>query len=186
MVPNIVRRIFSILWGNGPTRDQTKPEPNAKSTGNAAGLPVERLRQVEHHKPTAESVDKARTVDNTMQAIRTPVPEGIDHPDKRRVFLWILHLLRLVTTARLGFPVWKLPPGEARSYSRFNTKSYGYLDALTTLLLRRDEVVAAVESSPGTGVILSDDTEVHCHFLLYHLTQLTHIPVRRSGGSRIL
>jgi hypothetical protein len=30
-------------------------------------------------------------------------------------------------------------------------QSYGYLDALTTLLLRRDKIVAVVESSPGSG-----------------------------------
>ena len=164
-----VGKIFQFLTGGAAI---TNSEP---TVGNAASLPVEQLIQVEHHKPTAESVDKARPMDNTpMQATR----KGINHPNKRQVFLWILHLLRLVTTARHGFLAWKLSPSEAHSYSCLNTKSYGYLNALTTLLLRWDEIVAAVESSPGTGIILSDNIQVHCYFLLYHLTQLSHISVR--------
>jgi len=68
-------------------------------------------------------------------------------------------------------------------------QSYGYLDALTTLLLRRDEIVAAVESAPGSGVIMSQsatgdavtstnpqaEVSSSCHFYLvlspsHHLT----------------
>jgi len=107
----------------------------------------------------------------------TALQEGIDNPNKAELFQWILHLLRLVTTVSYGFPAWKLEPGVARSSSRFHTQSYGYLDALTTLLLRRDEVIAAVESLPGSGVVMSDNKsknhEVRWPFYLYHLAQIT-------------
>jgi hypothetical protein len=140
----------------------------------------------------AISVGGARPMyKSPLQATRSE-PEGIFHPDKLELFRWILLLLRLVTTVRLGFPVWKPKPDEADSVSRFHTQSYGYLDALTTLLLRRDEIIAAVESSPGSGFIMSDDKstgpEVRWHLYLYHLAQFIHISVRRFrvGGSKIL
>jgi hypothetical protein len=118
--------------------------------------------------------------------------QGIFHPDKQELFRWILLLLRLVTTFRLGFPLWKPKPNEADSVSRFHTQSYGYLGALTTLLLRRDEIVAAVESSPGSGFIMSDDKstgpEVRWRSYLHHLARVIHISVRRfrTGGSGLL
>jgi hypothetical protein len=101
---------------------------------------------------------------------------GINHPDKAERFRWILLLLRLVTTVMDGFPAWKLPPTEARKLSRFHTQSYGYLDTLTTLMLRRDEIVATAKCSPGRGTIMSEgkltNTEVCWHLYTQHLTQI--------------
>ena len=140
---------------------------------------------------TAVSVDEAKPMDNAPLEATKSGAEGIFHANKPELFRWILLVLRLITTVCLGLLVWKPKLEEADSVSRFHTQSYGYLDALTTLLLRRDEIVAAVESSPGSGIIMSDDKstgrEVRWHFYLYHLAQLIHLSVRRfRGGSRIL
>jgi hypothetical protein len=201
MVLGLIGKIFDFLVG-GPRDSGPRDEPE------------------EHHgrlSPTTAvlPVDGARPMDNTPLEETSRETEGIYHPNQQDLFQWILLLLRLVTTVRLGSPVWKPKPEKAESVSRFHTQSYGHLDALTTLLLRRDEIVAAVESSPGSGFIMSDDkstgmsddkstgmsddkstgmsddkstgAEVRWHFYLCHLAQLIHISVRRvRGGSRIL
>jgi hypothetical protein len=55
-------------------------------------------------------------------------------------------------------------------------QSYGYLDALTTLMLRRDKIVATAECSLGRGTIMSEgklmNTEVRWHLYMQHLTQI--------------
>jgi hypothetical protein len=126
-------------------------------------------------------------MDNSPSQATGGGPEATDSPDKPAIFRQILILLRLVTTIGFGFPAWKLEPDEARLSSRFHTKSYGYLDAITTLLLRRDEIVAAVENAPGSGIIMSQsaagdtvtstnpEVRSSCHFYLvsspsHHLT----------------
>jgi hypothetical protein len=174
MFDRLLGQIFNIFRGS--PRD---PEPRDKVGDDAIMI-----------------VGDARPMDNLntpSQATGSkPELEGLLHPDRKELFHWLLLLLRLVTTIRFGFPVWKFEPKEANSVGRFHTQSYGYLDALTTLLLRRDEIVAAVEISPGSGFIMSDDkskdAEVRWHFYLYHLAQLIHISVRRFnfGGFRLL
>jgi hypothetical protein len=104
----------------------------------------------------------------------TPITIGIHHPDKPLVFRTLLVIYQLITTIRLGFPGWKVT-GDSRPPDRFTTKSYGYVDALITLGLRRDEIIAAVEIAPGSGVMVSESSEgkptdekpqVCCQFLL--------------------
>ena len=75
--------------------------------------------------------------------------EAIDHSNKPELFQWILLLLRLVTTVCLGFPACKPEPDKADSVSRFYMQSYGYLDALATLLLRREGLLLQSRVHPG-------------------------------------
>jgi hypothetical protein len=147
MVLEFVGKIFDFIIGGPPRACDLRP-PLVRDDSE---------QEAEHDESqvTADLVDKARPMDNIPRQ-RSEL-EGINHKNKPELFQWILLLLRLVTTVSFGFPAWKPEPDKANSVSRFHTQSYGYLDALTTLLLRRDEIVAAVESSPGSGVILSDD-----------------------------
>ena len=111
----------------------------------------------------------------------TPITIDINHPDRPLVFRTILVIYQLITTIRFGFPGWKTlsadadTTGDSRPLNRFMTKSYGYVDALITLGLRRDEIIAAVEIAPGSGVMVSGSCEgkstnekpqVCCQFLL--------------------
>ena len=119
----------------------------------------------------------ASPMDVPFQATRGE-PEAADDSDSE-TFRMTLLSLQLVTTVRDGFPAWKHGEGEAKLASRFHRQSYSYLDAITTLLLRKDEIVAAVESSPGSGIIMSrsgdksTNPEVRCHF--YFVPHLARI-----------
>ena len=157
---NFFGKIFDFIAG-GPAAFQNFQLPkDQRDHDSDASSPqaVERL-QAEHRYPTAESEPvKAGLMDNAPSQATSGGSDAVYHTDtadNSEIFRRILLLLRLVTTVSCGFPAWKLEQGEANSSSRFHTQSYGYLDAITTLLLRRDEVVAAVESSPGSGIIMS-------------------------------
>ena len=135
-----------------------------------------------HQTSTAESLPvKAPSLDNTPFQATSVRPEAIDYSNKLEMFRRILLLLRLVTTVSYGIPVWELDRGEANLSSRFHTKSYGYLDALTTLLLRRDEIVAAVESSPGSGFIMSqsgnESTKHEVHWHVYFVPSHSNLSI---------
>jgi len=175
MVWEFVGKIFDFIVGGPPQARDPRPSQDEQVEVERHGHSL--------NEPTAESVDNLNLKATPMDNAPLQAPKGIGHQDKRELFQWILLLLRLVTTARFGFPAWKPEPDEADSVSRFHTQSYGYLDAITTLLLRRDEIVAAVESSPGSGIIMSDDKstnpEVRWHFYLYHLAQIVRVSVRR-------
>jgi hypothetical protein len=189
MVLEFVGKIFDFIVGGPPHAHDSDPRP---SQDEQVELEVDHSLD----EPTTESVDNLNLDATPMDNALFQAPKGICHTgkgqDKTELFQWILILLRLVTTVHFGFPAWKPEPDEADSVSRFHMQIYGYLNAITTLLLRRDEIVAAVESSPGSGIIMSDDKstnpEVRWHLYLYHLTQIVRVSVRRFGvgGSRIL
>ena len=160
MALKFVRKIFDFLIGGPPLEPRmAQPEVTPQSMQDSeASLSL-----------ISDDILLPRGYSNPVEAI--------DHSNKPELFQWILLLLRLVTTVRLGFPACKPEPDKADSVSRFHMQSYGYLDALATLLLRRDEIVAAVESSPGSGIVMSENestpenprAEVRWPFYLYHL-----------------
>ena len=180
MALTILRKIFDFLAGGPPAF--SIPQPNASDQRNHGDRHGDKQlephlvdHQVEQDNPTAQSTPmKTPLMANTpVQAISVG-PEAIDYSDKPEMFRRILLLLRLVTTVKYGIPAWKLARNDALLSSRFHTKSYGYLDALTTLLLRRDEIVAAAESSPGSGFIMSqsgnDSTKPEVCWDVYFVT----------------
>ena len=164
-VENFFGKIFNFISGGPPAlrnfqlqKDQRNDDLDASGSPKPLPQTVEQL-QATHHYPTAESeLVKGGLMNDIPFQATSGGPDAVYHADpadNSEIFRRILLLLRLVTTISYGFPAWKLEKGKGNSSSRFHTQSYGYLDAITTLLLRRDEVVAAVESSPGSGIIMS-------------------------------
>jgi hypothetical protein len=188
MALKFVGKMFDFLIGGPPLEPRpAQPEVTTKLMEDSEAS----LRLI------SDDILLPRGHSNPVEGIGHSNPaEAIDHSNKPELFQWILLLLRLVTTVRLGFPACKPEPDKADSVSRFHTQSYGYLDALATLLLRRDEIVAAVESSPGSGIVMSENkstpanprAEVRWPFTCTISLNLSHISVRRLrfGGSRIL